>query len=557
MRKLLAFMLMFVFAVALVGCGEKKPTIEITGGTSVEAGKTLQLTATVKNAKSTEVKWSSVKASVASVSNTGLVTGVSSGSTVIKATLVEDETVSAQVAIRVSGGTINDYPDLGGYTIKIAQAGHAINETDPFHEEYKGLDKEAKQQAWNFVEEKFNVKIEVVAYPDDAEWGAPRWQYIEQQAAAGKADYDFYTVPDSQIGRFVEANAILDTTEWYAKYGKGFLDEVYKQAGSYKNKIYTITNGTSGIYNVMYYNIGLLEKLNLGKSPAQLFNDGEWTYSKFQEYAIAAQAKLNELATPETPYYAVAGNSPYYWIGMANAGGVKLADVSTYQINIKDPIAVTAAGILRAIKEAGAMDPAKQVDAGVTSWMDGRALFASGDLWFVKTSNRWKEDLWGAGETKFGYVPFPRPDDMAKEDQKIGLGGTATWVMPVARDYSGYTSDVSAENIYYAMVTAFLKTQEFQVSSPTYDEDVLRRTNAEKYADAEDSIQAFMWMSENIEKNGFYDPLSIPDNPIVNTGYGDFSTAVNNYVMGTAPTFSDAVDSFISVLQEKLYKAFS
>lgn len=558
MKKLLAFMLMFVFAVALVGCQNGNPEITITGGTSVEVGKTLQLKAEVKGSKNKEVVWSSAKDTVASVNQDGLVTGISNGNTVIKATLKSNDKIVGSVLVRVTGSSGTVYPDLGGYTIKIAQAGHALYETDPFHDDYKGLDKEAKQRAWDFVEEHFNVKIEVVPYSDDAEWGEPRWTYIEQQAAAGKADYDFYTVPDSKIGRFVEANAILDTTNWYALYGQGFLDEVYKQSGSYKNKIYTITAGTSGIYNVMYYNIGLLESLGMEKTPAQLFNEGEWTYTKFKEYAIEAQAKLNSIAaTKGVEYYAVAGNSAYYWAGMTNAGGVKIADVSTFQMNVKDPIANAAATTLKEIKANGAMDPARQVDAGVTSWMDGRALFCSGDLWFVRTSNRWKENLWG-DNTKYGYVPFPRPDEMAKEDQKIGLGGTATWVMPVGRDYSGYTKDVTAENIYWAMVTTFLKTEEFYTSSPNYDKDVLLKTNAERYTDSPDSVDAFVWMSKNVETNGFYDPMSIPDNPICNLGSSHaFANAINDYVMGKIATYADAVDPHIATLQEALYKAFS
>lgn len=562
MKKLLAYMLMFAFVFALVGCGgggnkNAPESIEITGPLTVEVGKTIQLTAKVNPDKADQtVKWESLKPEYASVSDTGLVTGKKEGLTVIRAVSTVNDAVFKTYSVKVTNsGAGEARPNLQGYTISIAQAAHALYEQDPFLDEYTGLDKAAKQKAWEWVEKAYNCTIQVVAYPQDAEWGEPRWKYIEQKAADKVADYDFYTVPDSKIGRFVDAGALIDITDWYALYGQNYMDPVYRISGSYDGKLYSITNGESGIYNVMYYNINLLDELNMEFTPAELFNRGEWTYSKFKEYAIAAQAKLDEKGDG---YWAVAGNSPYYWVGMANAGGVKLADVTKLDLDLKNPISIAAAETLKAIKTAGAMDEVKQIDGGVVSWNEAKALFCSGDLWFVNTSNRWKEDLWGTGDlTKYGYVPFPRPDGTDLSDQKIGLGGTATYVMPIGRDYSAYGPECTAENIYRAMADLFLKTKEFLLNDPNYNEDVYRRQVAEKYTESEDSIQAFIWMSSNIKNIGFYDPLSTADNPIINTGYGDFSNAVNNYIFGQIETFAEAVDEFLPVLKENLVKAYT
>ncbi len=576
MRKLLAFLLMLTFVVVLVGCGDEKdpivddtdpdddvivyPTsITITGNTTVTVGQNITLSASVLPANTTNksVKWESVRPEYASVDQSGKVTGVLAGNTVIKVISLADEKITKQIAVKVVDNGGNELPDLGGYTIKIAQAGHALYEIDPFHDDYKALNKEAKKKAWEWVEDNYNVEIEVVPYPDYAEWGTPRWQYIEQQAQLGTAEYDFYTVPDSQIGRFVEAGALHDVTTWYAQYGKGYMDSTYESSGKFKGSIYSITDGESGIYNVLYYNINLLAKLGMEKTPAQLFNDGEWTYSKFEEYAIAAQTKLNALDA-NTTYYAVAGNPVYLWAGMSEAGGVKLADVARLDMDIKNPISIDAVDTLKAIKTANAMSPAKEVDAGITSWMQNRALFASGDLWFVKTSNRWPADLWGPGDaTKYGYVPFPRPDGIAKEDQKIGLGGTATFVMPIGRDYTGFGDECTAENIYRALVDTFLKTEQFQKEDPLYNEEANLIEHAKKYADSDDSVEAFVYMASRTKVVGFFDPLSIPDNPVVNTGYSDFSTAVFKYIMGDITDFAEAVDPFIPTLKQALTKAYT
>jgi plastocyanin len=67
-------------------------SVAVTGGTTVAPGSTIQLTATPKNAAGTALtgltaSWSSDKTNIATVSSTGLVTGVANGAAVISATI--------------------------------------------------------------------------------------------------------------------------------------------------------------------------------------------------------------------------------------------------------------------------------------------------------------------------------------------------------------------------------------------------------------------------------------------------------------------------------------
>ena len=77
----------------------KEVTISITSTeTSVMAGETLQLQATVENAEDTSVSWSSSDTNVATIGqSTGLVTGVKKGKTTITATSNADPTKTATV----------------------------------------------------------------------------------------------------------------------------------------------------------------------------------------------------------------------------------------------------------------------------------------------------------------------------------------------------------------------------------------------------------------------------------------------------------------------------
>lgn len=82
-------------------------TLDKSTGT-IGVGKTMQLTATVTHYQSdSSVNWSTSKSSVATVSNSGVVTGVAAGTAVITATSKEDGTKSDSCTVTVSE-TISD-----------------------------------------------------------------------------------------------------------------------------------------------------------------------------------------------------------------------------------------------------------------------------------------------------------------------------------------------------------------------------------------------------------------------------------------------------------------
>jgi alpha-tubulin suppressor-like RCC1 family protein len=99
-----------VTAVALLSCKSVEPrqiTVTVSPETvSLAAGATQQLTATVGGTDNTDVTWTTSSSSVATVSATGLVTGVGAGTATITATSDEDTDVFADVLVAVtSSGT--------------------------------------------------------------------------------------------------------------------------------------------------------------------------------------------------------------------------------------------------------------------------------------------------------------------------------------------------------------------------------------------------------------------------------------------------------------------
>ena len=209
MKKIFSLVMVLFLAFALVGCGGTELTgIQIKASKSqIQIGKTLQfeVVGTPAEAEIGTVTWTVNNPNLATINESGLLTaGQNAGIVKVTATV---GTLTASKTIKISIEAPTEYPDLGGYDIKIAQATVALGEIDPFMPEetkaqygyYAGLDRDARQEAWTSVEEDFNCTISVVEYPVDAPWGPSRWNYIVNQARLDNPEYDFYIVPDAQI----------------------------------------------------------------------------------------------------------------------------------------------------------------------------------------------------------------------------------------------------------------------------------------------------------------------------------------------------------------------
>lgn len=591
MKKYLQLVFVMIFALVLVGCGgggeSEKDTlkgIKVVGSNEVEVGSTTTYKTEFKPADyaNQKVTWSTSDEASLSIDQTGKATAnaVKSDGVYVYATSQANDKIRGQKRVYIveKGGGGSSYPDLGGYNIKIAHAEQALGEYDPFHEGYTQLNKNAKQQAWSEVEKDFNCKITVNAYPSTAEWGPSRWKYIKDQAEQGVSDYDFLTVPDSQISGFVEAGALIDLSDFYTVHGNEMMDPSYITSGSYKGHLYSLVEGTNNIYNVMYYNIGLWETLNKQdptlKEPAQIFLDGEWNYTKFVNYCLQAQNAMEALYGVQgtanndaQEYFTVSGWDAYWFIGLSSNDGDPIANIENKTINLDSPHRQAAIDAVKDIYERGFAAKAQNVDQSVTQWTEGKALFNTGDLWFVGNEARWPENMWGKDNTKYGYVPWPMPDDMTLDQYKIGLGGTAQWVMPIGREYESFGPDCNAENIYWAVVEMFQRTKKYYEESAEYDKDEAMKTVAAKYAQSEASQKAYIMIQEMIEaKKGYYDPLVTPDNPVGSlytnaTGAGGPTTikaAVTHYcAVRDIETWAGAIATLVPILQESLIKAYT
>ena len=479
-------------------------TVSVTAE-EVEVGYKLTARATVEpQGASQNVTWESTKPEVATIDENGKILGVSEGTTYIIAYSKVDPSIkSSRVKIKVTPSTAPEaYPDLQKYKIILMNADSALADLDPFLDAYSGSDKMFKQQAWREIESTYNCTISVEAYPDEAPWGTSRIDWINAQAQLGDAKADFLTISSSWLADFASVNSAHDARLVYARYGKNQMDVVQKQAATNRGGLYGLSTGTNEAQNYvdlgLYYNLAWVEKLKV-ESPAKIFNEGNWTYSEFEKWATNVQALLG------AGEYAIGGRYYYHWVGLTNAAGIKIADPAAIKVTLKHPREVAAAELLSRLYAKGALGSGTAFDTWMETtgaFFDKTCVMTSGAWWFMKGDNRWTSDMWGE-DTRFGYVPFPRPDDMTKEQQQIAQYGTTVLMFAEGRD-KVHPAGVTYDDIYMAMLDMYLRTNRYYSEDPSYDPETLKRNAISSKVDDPESVEAAMyWTNSNV----FYDAV--------------------------------------------------
>ena len=589
MKKLL-LILLFVFVFIITGCQEpevqeKLISITVNGSDKLYIGDeaTYETVFNPDNYSNKEVTWSSSDETKLIIDQE---TGVASAldetkeeGVFVYATSIDQPNIKGSKKIFIYKPESYEpvYPDLQGYTITIAHSLTNLGDIDPFSNLYGGSDKIAKQEAWREVEKDFNCKIEVRPYPSSAEWGPSRWDYILAQAENKTSDFDFLIVPDSQIYHFASAKAIMSLEDFYVLHGNNMMDKTFIESGTYENELYTFAPGMNNIYYALYYNIILFNKLkevnpNLIE-PAQIFLDGNWTHSKFLEYCIEVQDTLALLygdkgtAGSETQeYYALTGWDTYLWAGLSSNVNEPISDIKNSKINIITDQKEQAANIVKELYTKHYANPQQSLGYSAYSWSYGEAFFNTAmSLRDVHLGNI--EDF--GNKVEYGYVPWPRANDVAFEDIQVALDGSGnSFVMPIGKNYEGYGEECNPENIYWALTEVYRRTMEKMNEDDSLTESKVQY-NANKVAESEASQNAYIYINNLIKSgNAYFDPLSQPGNVIdslsqqLSTGNSYINTTIKGgfkkYINGEYATWKETVEAMglEDILKEALEKGF-
>ena len=526
MKKFLTFTFAILLAFVLVACGSssaKPESIEIKASSrAVRIGKTIQLTATVKpSGASQEVVWTSSNNAYATVSESGKVTGVGTGKAIITATSKEDSSVSAKITISVSESSGDDL-DFSGYEIRIAYSPEVEYELDPRIDttnvpEYSpSPTRKYSKQAWEEIEDKYGCKITVAGYRATDYY--TRFNDIIDDGKNNTTEFDIYWVPTNQISNIY--SVLLPMDDLYAAYGKNSMSDADKMARTYKNTLYG-WSWTSGQITsddaVIATNLNLLHQIGMDgdKEPAKLFMEDKWSIAEFEEWCLEAQTKLNSLpdATEENPYYVICGRMADWLRDLSRSCGIALADTLKFEINLDKPAVVDIANMLKRLYDAGCIDPSDDSShstSRIPSWQNQHALLNTGSSYFVNYKNRWKVNLWGDGDTHYGFVPWPYANDANHETARWGTYTQDCFVMPKAvtekiKNAQNVSEDVTVENIFRIWVECYSRSQEIMNNAADYDKEKTDQINAENKWENEWGVKAWLYIQDNLSTKGIFE----------------------------------------------------
>lgn len=271
-------------------------------------------------------------------------------------------------------------------------------EVDPFHKDYTGTEQLARQTKQRETEALNNVIVEYRAFPAEAAWGPSRVTAIINASTSGSHLADIYWTTSDWTQQLANAEAIVPIDKYLSGYGSNIHSD-WLNVGSYKQKVYGFGPGNITVDTGLYYNANLIENLGV-ENPTQLFLDGQWTWSKFDQWATQVKTAL---VSQGEGYYALGGMLSMYAESMIPLNGGSLINQTTGRVSFAQTPALDTYTFLNSLYVKGLFEANPQYDAGSPDWMAGKVAMHPGNLWFVNAPNRW-----GSIAFELGFVPFPK-----------------------------------------------------------------------------------------------------------------------------------------------------
>lgn len=343
-------------------------------------------------------------------------------------------------------------PPIEGQQEIIIMAGD-VREVDPFLSDYSGTRQREKQDIQLAVQEEFNVKVTYKLYPDNAAWGQDRINALIQATTAGTPLADiFYHVTTDWLGALAYGGAIKPINDYLGDNSN--IDQQFIDAGYYAGNNYAFSSGALNLQSGLYFNVDLLGELGIS-DPAQMYLEGNWKWTDFKTWAVEAQSLL---ATKGEDYFALGGALAYYAENLVPLNGGRYLDMVNGEVVFNSPEAMEAYDFIHELFNENVFESGRTYDQGSPEWQGGKVLMHPGDLWFVKSVNRW-----GNLGFELGFVPYPMADDYTGEYLSPVYGSSVSYLS------NGHTDTKSrlAFNVWNALQiweTEYTPEEGFRIS---------------------------------------------------------------------------------------------
>ncbi|MGL4738950.1 MAG: hypothetical protein ACRCW2_15985, partial [Cellulosilyticaceae bacterium] len=311
-------------------------------------------------------------------------------------------------------------------------------------------DREAILGAMQKVKDELNVQIEWVQYPGDVT------ESLLQSVMAGDPIAHVVNLYTNSQATVLGQN-VLQPLDDYAEYlGENPPAKIYG-----KNYFMMVGGGQTHPLSPLFFNINYIEQVDAlkenGKTvyPTDLYLDGKWTWSVFEDYLAKIDAHYANSQGPVRPENRIDAYRTDYSETVYNAihaaGGAVYGDdgLGVESQPVLDAVAFVQRLIDKRLLTCEIIEGTSDTpwNSQGTPWLSGESVFTNLEDW------RSSEASAKAAERgqSIGFIPFPRPDSMAFDDpayQQLRTGGES-WGILRGTDPEIIPLAIQAFNMYW------------------------------------------------------------------------------------------------------------
>lgn len=414
---------------------------------------------------------------------------------------------------------------------------------DPVTGEYSMQeDRELALAAEQKVKDELGVDIEWVQYPGDTT------EVLLQSVIAGDPIADVVNLYTNSQGKILGQNVLQPLDNYLDSFTNEPPSPIYG-----KHYFIDVSGDKSHPLSPLFYNINYIEQVDAlkvnGKTvyPTDLYKEGKWTWSTFEDYLSKIETHFANSQAPERPEKRIDAFRTNYTDTLIQA--VHSAGGSVYGnegLGIESQQTKDAVAFIKRLVDKKLLVSELSPNTSSPMYAAEAEPFEKGESVFVNLED-WRADsasqkLNERGES-LGFVPFPRPDSMAFDDpnyRQVRTGGES-W---------GILRGVSEEKIplaikTYEMYFSELERLQQEVNSDNEASKVKLKIDIYHDVVGEDMKQIYLDSIEKTEVNEFSN---------MTNSYWPFMSIAGDSIYGIdgSPSYETAIQSRKHEITDKI-----
>ena len=329
--------------------------------------------------------------------------------------------------------------DMGGYVFQIGTrddsgvwhvGGVPIHTRDLFAEQMTGdLINDAVFRRNSYIEEKFNMRIEMITFPESVSESLAN-EMVERSARAGDKSFDLL-MTHMHIGFQTATRGVLHDLAAFPNIdlSKPYWNDGATRGGSVGHRLFVglsdLSFSTNESLYCMFFNKNMLEDYAL-ENPYKLVQNNQWTFDTFNRMIRHTYLDLNGsgmIDIGDQFGYASSSAVNFIWAGGSHIMTKDALDIPVLDFNTPRTLSVFNWALEMTNNPYTWAVDQWWIEGPLGIFQDGRALFYSSKLERVNELR--------AVEFDFGIIPYPKYDSAQENFYSFVDGHASMMAIPI------------------------------------------------------------------------------------------------------------------------------